>query len=76
MVDLWGFGPDFKRAGPPSRIKIEDLLETPWDNPLKITSNFVYKSKETQLDFSGIAKGYAVDLIVEFLEAKGLKIFL
>ena len=75
LVDLWGFGPDFKREGPPSRIKIEDLLETPWDNPLKITSSFVYKSRETRLDFSGIAKGYAVDLIVEFLEQRGLKNF-
>ena len=43
---------------------------------IKDHRDFVYKDKETNLDFSGIAKGYAVDEIVETLEELGLANFL
>ena len=75
LVDLWGFGPNAKTETPPLPSQIEDLLENSDANPFKITPDFVYKAKETKLDFSGIAKGYAVDVIVASLEKRGLENF-
>jgi len=75
LVNLWGFGPNYETEALPSESQIEDLLEASGSSALKITRDFVYKDKETNLDFSGIAKGYAVDEIVETLEELGLANF-
>ena len=75
LVNLWGFGPVSETGALPSESQVQDLLETSGSNPLRITQDFVYKAEETKLDFSGIAKGYAVDEIVETLEELGLANF-
>ena len=75
LVDLWGFGPNSNGRGVPAKTEIEGLLAAPEDTRLEITSEFVYKSGETRLDFSGIAKGYAVDIIFQLLEERGLSNF-
>ena len=75
LVNLWGFGPVSETGALPSESQVQDLLETSGSNPLRITQDFVYKAEETKLDFSGIAKGYAVDSIVETLEEMGLTNF-
>ncbi len=77
LVDLWGFGP----VGTPplpssdaverarSRLGLHNLVLQP-----ELAS--ATKLADIQLDLSGIAKGYAVDRVAEYLFAHGQRDFL
>ena len=75
LVQAWGFGPD--KSLPDIDSAIVDSLMTIVgfdkiifdDQQIAIPANF-------QIDFSAIAKGYAVDVVGELLEAKGLENYL
>lgn len=77
LVDLWGFGPAETRALPSaddvewarSRLGLHNLVLQP---ELGTAS----KLADIQLDLSGIAKGYAVDRVAEYLFAHGQRDFL
>ncbi|MFY0607318.1 MAG: FAD:protein FMN transferase [Cyclobacteriaceae bacterium] len=71
LVNAWGFGPDKILRAPDSAVV----------DSLKLLVDFSAITQEGQsvnmetgmyLDFSAIAKGYAVDLVAEFLEAQGI----
>lgn len=71
VVNLWGFGPDFRgnRIGLPSKTQIEkEMLNIGIEN-LSINGNrsTVIKTKNITLDLNGIAKGYAVDEVAKLL---------
>ncbi len=75
LVQAWGFGPD---------KQIPDLVASQVDS-LKSIIGFqnvifdllsVSMPANYQLDFSAIAKGYAVDVVAEFLERKGIENYL
>ena len=66
LVDLWGFGPSYTQKTLPGKTEIDVLLESAGFQFLEIQSAPPAASKtkpNLQLDFSAIAKGFAVDHI-------------
>ncbi|MEL0151747.1 MAG: FAD:protein FMN transferase [Halieaceae bacterium] len=78
LVNLWGFGPKAV-VNRPSREAIDALApivgleEFAWDLS---TRAFVKKHAKAELDFSSIAKGYAVDLASDALIDLGVTNFM
>ncbi|WP_421875345.1 FAD:protein FMN transferase [Marinoscillum sp.] len=71
LVSAWGFGADRKPTIPDS-LAVDSLRQIVGFNKMVIESN-VSMDSSMYLDFSAIAKGYAVDLVAEFLEGKGFE---
>lgn len=70
LVNAWGFGPD-KRPDIPDSGKIDSLRALVGFGKVDFSKEKVSVGAGVYLDFSAIAKGYAVDLVAEFLENKG-----
>jgi len=72
LVNAWGFGPD--KSISPDSILIDKLMPLVGFNKIHFDKDEVCKDlPEMKLDFSAIAKGYAVDVVADFLESKGIK---
>lgn len=72
LVNAWGFG--FKQKEQVTPALIDSLLKFSALNFIRVEKNTVVKSDaRTMLDFSAIAKGYAVDLVARYLDAQGCK---
>lgn len=83
LVKAWGFGPE--GASIVDSQNIDSLLQlVNWDfdvqisnqsesNNIRTTTLTLVKNKPVSFDFNGIAQGYTVDVIVEFLRNKGVK---
>ncbi len=79
LVNLWGFGPDPRRDQAPSDEDIEaakarvgyENLEARLDPPAMRKHR-----PDLYVDLSAIAKGFAVDLLGEYLESLGIKDYL
>jgi len=70
LVDLWGFGPDFHPDRIPAQSRIEAALAHTGYKNIEIRSAPPALRKRdplTQIDLSGIAKGYAVDAVATYL---------
>lgn len=76
VVDLWGFGPPGPAARPPSRMEVEEALGPSGWRRLQYDGGRIHQPGGLRLDFSGIAKGYAVDLVCDALVALGCDSFL
>ncbi|WP_303317086.1 FAD:protein FMN transferase [Flavivirga abyssicola] len=70
IVNAWDFGSEGKIVNLDS-LKIDSLMLTVGFNKVLRTDHTITKPKGTFLDFNAIAKGYAVDIIAEFLDKKG-----
>ncbi|WP_143959585.1 FAD:protein FMN transferase [Litoribacter populi] len=71
LVNVWGFGPEGAQRKDSTEIK--DLLRLVDFNLIQYDSSKVWKTKPgVYLDFSAIAKGYGVDVVVDFLEGQGI----
>lgn len=81
LVNYWGFGYTEKRAiGKADEAKIDTILQVVGYDKIKVVVNGdeveVLKSNtSTELDFSAIAKGYAVDVISHFLASNKVEHF-
>lgn len=73
LVTLWGFGPEGRVTERPSQSELEKRLE-------EVGYHFVTLNNEDQtamrthdvfVDLSGIAKGYGVDAVSNYLSAEG-----
>lgn len=76
LAALWGFGPD---AGPgsPSDNDVRKVLRFTDMSLIAIQGNYLRKKRpEVQIDCNGIAQGYTVDLLAEFLEQRGVDHYL
>jgi thiamine biosynthesis lipoprotein len=80
LVNYWGFGYTEKRTvNEADKLKIDSLLQSVGFSKLQIdvtNENTYVISKANsgmQLDFSAIAKGYAVDAVGNFLASKGVE---
>ncbi|PTD25141.1 FAD:protein FMN transferase [Sphingomonas fennica] len=78
LVDLWGFGPAPARLAPPSDGDIAAALAASGYRRMAID---IHGRRACQpgglaLDFSGIAKGYAVDMLADALHQAGHRHFL
>lgn len=75
IVNLWGFGPD-KREHLPTDSELAELLPLVDYQSLEVRESppaLLKTMPEAYLDLSSIAKGYAVDKIVELLEKYGFQ---
>jgi len=71
LVNAWGFGPGRRRTI--DSLDIDSLRNLIGFKKISFEENQVRKEPNVQLDFGAIAKGYAVDVVCEFLESKGVK---
>lgn len=79
LVNLWGFGPDpFNREIPSDSVIQAVMQHTGFKNLMFDTaSNRIAKSDpNVTIDLSGIAKGFAVDKIAQYLDEYGFKHYL
>ena len=71
LVNAWGFGPE--KGVVPDSVLIDSLLQIVDFGKVLYDTDKVWKiDKRVQLDFSAIAKGYAVDVVIEFLKSKNI----
>lgn len=74
---LWGFAPSFDKNNfnRPNEGQIQDLLSsgtTNFENAYALSNNLLTKTLEgAKIDFGGIVKGYACDLISNILTEQG-----
>lgn len=77
LVDLWGFGPKARPTKIPADNEIQSMKSkvgaTHFELNEKEGEYYIQKSKPgLRVDYSSVAKGYAVDLISRFLKKVGL----
>lgn len=72
LVNAWGFG--FKTKENVTSSLIDSILNFVGYQKVKIENNIIIKDDpRTMLDFSAIAKGYAVDVAGDYLRSMGCK---
>ena len=78
LVDLWGFGPTHREAEPPAAEQISTELAKVGYGSLqaRLTPPALRKETALTLDLSAIAKGYAVDLVAEYLGQVGIESYM
>lgn len=75
LVQAWGFGP--KRINKfPDSAEIKQLLQCVGMNNLRLKGNRLIKTKPCiSVDLNGIAQGYSVDVLADYLVKKGITSF-
>ena len=79
LVNLWGFGPDKHPGTIPELSIIQRTLRLTGPDQVILTMGPFTLTKlqdNVYLDLSGIAKGYAVDQLAAWLEARGITHYL
>jgi len=82
LINYWGFG--YTGRKPVTKVdssKVDSLLKFVGLNNIKYyeegdSSYFIKKYPGVELDFGGIAQGYAIDVLSQFLKNKGVKNYL
>ena len=70
LVNAWNFGSEQYKTRPDS-LKIDSLMQYVGFDKIRLKNNVLIKNDpKPYIDFNAIAKGYAVDLIAEFLDSK------
>lgn len=76
LVKAWGFGPE-QQVSLPDSATIKSLLSCVGAEHIFIDHNQLRKSKPcVKIDVNGIAQGYTVDIIADFLESRGIRNYL
>ncbi len=76
VVNAWDFGPEGAIENL-DQAKIDSLMLTVgFDKVTRDDSTVIKEHKGTFIDFNAIAKGYAVDVIAEFLDARNVENYL
>ncbi|HET9033087.1 MAG TPA: FAD:protein FMN transferase [Dokdonella sp.] len=78
LVDLWGFGPTGSRREPPDPAAVDALRKrTGWKQvTLDASRQRARQAGDVRLDLSSIAPGFALDLIGDYLESRGISNYL
>lgn len=72
LINVWGFGKN-KNTTPPDSVQIDSLKKLIGLTNIEFDKKQVNKKiPQAQLDFSAIAKGYAVDIVAKLLDEKGI----
>lgn len=72
LANAWGFG--FKKGEWPDSLMIDSLLELTNYRLISMENGKVIKADpRIMISYSAIAKGYATDVIAQFLDRKGVK---
>jgi len=74
LVELWGFGPGQAMDVPPAPELIAQRMAQVGQDNIRLDGELpaVMKLSELSLDFSSLAKGYAVDLVTLWLLEQGI----
>jgi thiamine biosynthesis lipoprotein len=75
LVNRWGFGPEERREDRiPTQAEIDTLLARVGSHHLilDIARRSLRKTADVYVDLSGIAKGYAVDKVADYLDSIGV----
>ena len=76
IVDVWGFGVK-RHSKEPSEAEIKNALLCSGSKKLHIRGKFLVKDVPClKIDVNGIAQGYSVDVMANYLEARGIKNYL
>lgn len=76
LVDLWGFGPHRIEAFPEQQT-IDSVLQFVGMDKLRLEGRKLIKNDQrVQVDLDGIAQGYSVDVVAQFMESKGVENYL
>lgn len=73
LVNLWGFGPDARREHPPIPAAIAEAKARVGWQRLRLEGNVLEQPGDVYVDLSSIAKGYAVDKVLEALMRRGVR---
>jgi thiamine biosynthesis lipoprotein len=76
LVDLWGFGPKATGDLIPSDQDITVALKNTGFDGVVLKGLILTKNKPVALDLSAVAKGYAVDIVSNYLEMSALPDYL
>lgn len=79
LVNLWGFGPDPVPQAVPDDTRIRQALERTGIDKLELdpaTHSIRKRRADLYLDLSGIAKGYAVDQVADYLDSARIRNYL
>jgi len=78
LVNLWGFGPEGRITKAPDNNELQRRLAQVGHRfvTLDVNSNAVIRHADVFIDLSGIAKGFAVDQVSNYLHEQGLHNFL
>lgn len=72
LVNVWGFGPD--KSLEPDSLLIDSLRKFTDFSLVEFNKVRAWKTdSRVQLDFSAVAKGQGVDIVLEFLVSKGIE---
>ncbi|SNS98476.1 thiamine biosynthesis lipoprotein [Ekhidna lutea] len=75
LVQAWGFGPD-KQIPLLDSAQVDSLKSITGFDKVKFNEDSISLPANFQIDFSAIAKGYAVDIVSELLEENGINNYL
>ncbi|UXX80545.1 FAD:protein FMN transferase [Reichenbachiella carrageenanivorans] len=70
LIDAWGFGPK-KKSSLDSTI-VDSLLQVVGFEQVTFDESSAHKPAHTSLSFSASAKGYALDVIADFLKSQNI----
>jgi len=81
LVNYWGFGYEPKKAITQiDSLRISEIIQVVgfdmWSETITESRMDIVKPKGAQIDFSAIAKGYAVDIISHYLENNNIQNYL
>lgn len=76
LAELWGFGPAGGREGVPADAEIAGALSASGRRHIEQDGRRARRVAVAALDFSGIAKGHAVDAVADRLRCLGMVDFL
>jgi len=77
LVDLWGFGPQFKTSQIPDSLKIKEIkLKVGSEKLIVKNGNLQKTNRQLLIDLSAIAKGWGVDKLAKYLLQKGYNNFM
>lgn len=73
LVNAWGFGYE-ERKNIPNQIQVDSIMEFVGHEKVTLVGDSLTKTDpRIELDFSAIAKGYACDYLITYLQTKGVK---
>jgi thiamine biosynthesis lipoprotein len=76
LVQAWGFGTE-PVAQEPDSASIRSLLHCVGADKIRLIDNHLQKAAPcVQIDVNGIAQGYTVDVLADYLETKGINNYL
>lgn len=77
LMEAWGFTAKNTKPSEPNEAALQKLKKIIGSNKISLKGNKLSKqNKDIRIDVNGIAQGYSVDVLAEYLLAKGIKNFL